>query len=383
MEIATTPMAQWSGVEGRPLIIAGPCAAETEDQLMETARRLQAARVDYLRAGIWKARTRPATFEGIGDDALHWLKKAGSTYGMRTATEVATAAHVESALRHGLDLIWIGARTTANPFSVQEIASALRGSAIPVLIKNPTSPDLALWIGAIERVYAAGVRSLGTILRGFPVAGATRFRNPPMWERGIELRRLYPDLPILADPSHIAGRRELIAEVSQTAMDLGLDGLIIEAHATPDSAWSDAMQQVTPERLGEILSRLRIPQREAHDGEFAGALESLREEIDHIDGELIDLLAERMRVVELIARAKQAHNVVALQVDRWRSLLEDRVGRGSGRGLSEEYVRALYEIVHAESVRRQSELMKAGPAEVSGTRSLGRAGVVEPGRVGG
>jgi chorismate mutase len=357
MELATQPMAQWTGVEGRPLLISGPCSAESEAQVMETARRLSALRVDYFRAGIWKARTRPSNFEGIGDAALAWLACAGRTYGMRTATEVATARHVEAALEHGIDLLWIGARTTVNPFSVQEIATALRGTSVPVLIKNPTSPDLGLWIGALERVHAAGVRALGAIHRGFTVAGETRFRNTPMWERAIELRRMLPHLPIIADPSHISGRRDLIAEVAQAAMDLGLDGLMVESHPNPDQAWSDAAQQVTPERLGEIVSRLTIPRVRSTAFDYTVRIVALRDQIDHVDRELVDLLAQRMRIVDQIGRCKRENNVTALQVDRWRALLEDRIHRAAELGLTADYVRALYEVIHAESVRRQSELM--------------------------
>jgi len=334
---------------------------------METARRLATLRVDYFRAGIWKARTRPSNFEGIGDAALAWLVCAGRTYGMKTATEVATARHVEAALEHGVDLLWIGARTTVNPFSVQEIANALRGVTVPVLIKNPTSPDLGLWLGAVERVHAAGVRALGVIHRGFTTAGETRFRNSPMWERAIEFRRILPNVPIIADPSHISGRRDLIQEVAQTAMDLGLDGLMVECHPSPDQAWSDAAQQITPERLGEVLSRLTVPTQGSSAADFSATIDALRDQIDHVDRELVDLLARRMRVVEQIARCKKANNVTALQVDRWRALLEDRLKRAAELGLTNEYTSAIYEVIHAESVRRQSELMHQAEVPALGT----------------
>ena len=334
---------------------------------METARRLATLRVDYFRAGIWKARTRPSNFEGIGDAALAWLVCAGRTYGMKTATEVATARHVEAALEHGVDLLWIGARTTVNPFSVQEIANALRGVTVPVLIKNPTSPDLGLWLGAVERVHAAGVRALGVIHRGFTTAGETRFRNSPMWERAIEFRRILPNVPIIADPSHISGRRDLIQEVAQTAMDLGLDGLMVECHPSPDQAWSDAAQQITPERLGEVLSRLTVPTQGSSAADFSATIDALRDQIDHVDRELVDLLARRMRVVEQIARCKKANNVTALQVDRWRALLEDRLKRAAELGLTNEYTSAIYAVIHAESVRRQSELMHQAEVPALGT----------------
>ncbi|HEX9563828.1 MAG TPA: bifunctional 3-deoxy-7-phosphoheptulonate synthase/chorismate mutase type II [Gemmatimonadaceae bacterium] len=361
-DLVTLPMVRWSGVEGRPLVIAGPCSAESEAQVVETARRLQGARVDYLRAGIWKARTRPATFEGMGDAALPWLQRAGREYGMRTATEVATAAHVAAALRHGIDLLWIGARTTVNPFSVQEIAEALRGVTVPVLVKNPTSPDLGLWIGAMERINRAGVRALGVIHRGFSVAANHRYRNAPMWELAIEFRRLHPGIPIVTDPSHITGRRDLVPDIAQRAMDLGLDGLMIEVHPNPDQAWSDAAQQITPERLSEIIAQLKVRRADSPDADFQQSLQLLRDRIDHIDHDLIDLLARRMRVVEEIAGFKRDNNVATLQVSRWTALREDRVERAAEMGLVADYARALYEVIHRESLRRQSEIMNAEPA---------------------
>jgi chorismate mutase len=367
VDIVTDSMARWSGVEGRPLLIAGPCSAESEEQLLETARRLTGTRVDYLRAGVWKPRTRPGSFEGIGDAALAWLRRAGSAHGLKTATEVASTAHVEAALAHGIDLLWIGARTTVSPFSVQEIANALRGTRVPVLVKNPTSPDLGLWFGAVERLHHAGVRSLGVVHRGFSTANASRFRNAPLWELAIEFRRSLPEVPMLTDPSHISGRRELIQEVAQRALDLGLDGLMIEAHPSPDTAWSDAAQQVTPERLGEIVSRLVVRRSTSPAADFNARLENLREEIDHIDRELLDLLASRMRIVDRIADLKQRSNVTTLQVSRWRQLLEDRIRRAESLGLAPEYARALYEVIHAEALRRQSEIMgEAAPGGAPG-----------------
>ena len=367
--IDSLPMARWSGVEGRPLIIAGPCSAESEAQMMESARRLQGVHVDYFRAGIWKARTRPASFEGIGDTALPWLVRAGKEYGMKTATEVATAAHVEAALHHGVDLLWIGARTTVNPFSVQALSDALRGVDVPVLVKNPTSPDLGLWIGALERINRAGIRALGVIHRGFGVAASRRFRNPPMWEFAIEFRRQHPDIPIVTDPSHITGSRMLIQDIAQQALDLGVDGLMIEAHPNPDQAWSDAAQQVTPERLGEILHHLKVRRETSADAGFLATLEALRERIDRIDHDLLDALAMRMRVVEEIADRKRENNVSSLQLSRWAALLDDRVARAEHLGLSADYARAIYEIIHRESVRRQSEIMNeetAAPAPGDG-----------------
>lgn len=362
MELVTTPLAQWSGVEGRPLVIAGPCSAESLEQLDETARRLAGLRVDYFRAGVWKPRTRPGSFEGLGDTALPWLAEIGRRHGVRTATEVASAAHVEAALRHGIDLLWIGARTTASPFAVQEIANALRGAQIPVLVKNPVNPDVGLWLGAMERVHSAGVRALGAIHRGFSTTGHGRHRNAPMWEIAIEFRRNLPQVPLLTDPSHIGGSRDLIQELAQSGMDLGLDGLMIETHPNPDQAWSDAAQQVTPERLGEILARLAVRRPESSEPGFNAGLGALRNRIDHLDHELLELLGRRMRIVEEIAEAKLAGNIAPLQVDRWRALLEERLAHAGPLGLDPAYTRAVFEVVHAESVRRQSELMRDAPA---------------------
>lgn len=356
------PLSRWSGVDHRPIVIGGPCSAESEAQVLETAARLKGARIDYFRAGIWKARTRPSTFEGIGDAALPWLQRAGLQYGLRTATEVATPAHVEAALKHSVDLLWIGARTTVNPFSVQEIADALRGVQVPVLVKNPTSPDMGLWLGAIERIHRAGVRALGVIHRGFSVAGSRRFRNAPLWEMAIEMRRLHPALPIVTDPSHITGRRDLVLEIAQRAMDLGLDGLMIEAHPNPDQAWSDAAQQVTPERLGEIIALLKVRRETSENVEYLASLEVLRDRIDHLDHDILDLLARRMRVVEEIGDYKRVNNVATLQVSRWSALLADRLEQATELGLTSDYVRAIYEIIHRESVRRQSEVMNEEPA---------------------
>lgn len=355
MDLKPIPLSRWSGSERRPFVIAGPCAAESQEQLLETARRLPRSRIDYLRAGIWKARTRPNNFEGIGAPALEWLVDAGRELGVKTSTEVATAAHVEAALAAGVDLIWIGARTTVNPFSVQEIANALRGVDVPVLVKNPTSPDLPLWMGAIERIYGAGIRAIGGIHRGFSAAGEVKYRNRPMWQLVIELRRVAPELPIICDPSHIAGRRDLIQPLCQEAMDLGLEGLMVETHRDPDQAWSDAAQQVTPERLEGILSQLHI-RRRAGAGDTS--LEELRERVDQWDTQLLALLAERMRVVEGIGEWKRTSNVTALQVERWQTLLQDRMQRAGDLGLDPDYVKELYEVIHRESVRRQSEILE-------------------------
>jgi len=360
MDMKLVPLARWSGSERAPLVIAGPCAAESEEQVLETARRLAEARVHYFRAGIWKARTRPNTFEGIGEQGLPWLRRAGTEFSLKTATEIAQPAHVELALEHGIDLLWIGARTTVNPFSVQELANALRGTEVPVLIKNPTSPDLALWMGAIERVHGAGVKALGVIHRGFSVAGKSTYRNEPMWDMVIELRRTMPEMPIITDPSHITGRRDLIHSISQRAMDFGIDGLMIATHPNPDQAWSDAAQQITPERLAEILGQLHVRRSGTDDASANRSLRELRETIDRIDQDLLGVLAERSSVVEHIGEWKRAKNVTSFRPARWNALLEDRTGRAAVLGLDEDYVKAIYEVIHRESVRRQSQIMDDG-----------------------
>ena len=357
MDIKPLPMTHWSGLDRKPLVIAGPCAAETEEQVLETARRMAGANVHYLRAGIWKARTRPGSFEGIGARALPWLRRAGAEFDLKTATEVAQPTHVELALKHGIDLLWIGARTTVNPFSVQELANALRGTDVPVLIKNPTSPDLALWIGAIERVHSAGVGALGVIHRGFSTSGKSSYRNEPMWNIVMELRQTMPKLPIITDPSHITGRRDLIQDISQRAMDFGIDGLMIGTHPTPNQAWSDAAQQIMPERLGEILGQLHVRRSGTDDDSANRALAELREAIDQIDRNLLSVLTERLSVIKRIAEWKRAENVTPFQVARWNELLEDRVSLGSLLGLNEEYVKAIYKVIHREAVRQQNWIM--------------------------
>jgi chorismate mutase len=367
------PLTRWAGDEGRPLLIAGPCSAESERQLFETARRLHRTRVDYLRAGVWKARTRPDSFEGIGAQALAWLRDAADAHGLRTATEVARADHVEAALEAGIDLLWIGARTTTSPFSVQEIADALRGSDVPVLVKNPTSPDLGLWLGALERVAEAGIRATGAIHRGVSQARSAPYRNAPHWEMAIELRRLLPDLPILCDPSHICGRRDLIGRVAQRAMDLGLDGLMIEVHPDPDQAWSDADQQVTPERLGQIVSELNVRAEESGDASFQRVLTDLRERIDAVDAGLMALLSDRMGLVQLIGEAKKDSNVMPLQSSRWRDLLLARMDEARRLGMDPAYVKAIYDIIHGESVRRQSVIVSGATNGTAPTEATARS----------
>lgn len=338
----------------RPLLIAGPCSAETEEQVMNTARSLAANGVRIFRAGIWKPRTKPGGFEGVGTEGLRWLKEVKAETGMYVATEVATAKHVFEALKYGVDILWIGARTSANPFAMQEIADALEGVDIPVLVKNPVNPDLDLWIGALQRIYNAGIRKLGAIHRGFSSYDKKIYRNLPQWHIPIELHRQIPDLPILCDPSHIGGKRELIAPISQQAMDLNFDGLIIESHCNPDTAWSDAAQQVTPDVLCLILNNLVIRDMK----QTTENLSNLRKQIDEIDNDLLELLAKRMRVSNEIGTYKKEHNMPILQEKRYDEILQKRVAQARELGMSEEFMKTVLVAIHEESVRHQMEVMK-------------------------
>src|ERR1700742_1009987 len=298
----------------RPLIISGPCSAETEAQVVETAERLQkTGKVDMLRAGIWKPRTRPGSFEGIGTKGLPWLQKAKKVTGLPVAIEVATGKQVEDALHFEIDVLWIGARTTVNPFSVQEVADALRGVDVPVLIKNPINPDLELWTGAVERVAKAGIKQVGLIHRGFSSYGNTEYRNAPMWDLAIEMKRRTAGMMMINDPSHISGRRDILLDVAQKAIDLDMDGLIIETHIDPDKAWSDAKQQITPERLAELLDSIKWRHETTTEREFIDALAKLREQINHIDDELIQLLGQRMKIADRIGQYKKDNNITILQ----------------------------------------------------------------------
>ncbi|MCB9017562.1 MAG: bifunctional 3-deoxy-7-phosphoheptulonate synthase/chorismate mutase type II [Paludibacteraceae bacterium] len=343
------------GVEDkRPMIIAGPCSAETEDQVLETAKQLKKQGIKIFRAGVWKPRTKPGGFEGVGVEALTWLEKVKKETGMYVSTEVATAKHVEEALKHNIDLLWIGARTTANPFAVQEIADTLKGHEdIPVLIKNPVNPDLELWIGAIERIYNAGIKKIGVIHRGFSSYDKKLYRNLPQWHIPIELHRRLPNLQIFCDPSHIGGRRDLIAPLSQQAMDLRFDGLIIESHCTPDLAWSDKDQQVTPDVLGLILNTLVI--REMN--QTTENLSELRKQIDEIDMTLTELLAKRMRVAREIGQYKKEHDMPILQTMRYDEILSRRATDGASMGMDQDFVKTIFESIHSESVRQQMEIM--------------------------
>lgn len=338
------------GIENkRPLVIAGPCSAETEEQVLETAKQLAAQGVKIFRAGIWKPRTKPGGFEGVGTVGLPWLKRVKEETGMYVATEVANQYHVFEALKYGVDILWIGARTAANPFSMQEIADALKGVDIPIFIKNPVNPDLELWIGAVERIYNAGIRKIGVIHRGFSAYDKRIYRNLPQWHIPIELRRRFPNLPIICDPSHIGGKRDLIAPLSQQAMDLGFDGLIIESHCNPDNAWSDASQQVKPDVLAYILDMLIV--RET--SQSTENLNELRRQIDELDNQLLDLLAKRMRVSREIGQYKKEHDMPVLQTARYDEILSKRVGQAQDMDMDGEFMQTILAAIHEESIRQQ------------------------------
>lgn len=337
----------------RPIIIAGPCSAETEEQVMQTATELANRGIRIFRAGIWKPRTKPGGFEGVGEPGLAWLQRVKQETGMYVTTEVATAKHVEAALNAGMDILWIGARTCANPFAMQEIADALAGVDIPVLVKNPVNPDLELWIGGMERLNNAGVKRMAAIHRGFSSYDKKIYRNLPQWHIPIELRRRIPNLPIFCDPSHIGGKRELIASLSQQAMDLGFDGLIVESHCNPDCAWSDAAQQVTPDVLAYILNLLVI-RKEKQSTEN---LNELRTQIDECDNNIIEILAKRMRICREIGTFKKEHAMTILQTGRYNEILEKRGAQGELCGMSANFVRTIFEAIHGESVRQQMEII--------------------------
>ncbi|NIJ44329.1 chorismate mutase [Wenyingzhuangia heitensis] len=339
-----------------PLVIAGPCSAETEEQVLKIAHELKNTDATVFRAGVWKPRTRPGGFEGVGAVALPWLKKVKEQTGLLTAVEVANVAHVKLALEADIDILWLGARTTVNPFAVQEVADALEGTDKIVLIKNPINPDLALWLGGVERLYKANIKNLGVIHRGFSSYKKTRYRNVPQWQLPIELKRQYPDLPIINDPSHICGNRTGIQEISQIALDLNFEGLMIETHITPDEAWSDAAQQITPARLVEIMNDLRVRTPKA-EGEALDQLEQLRAEIDVIDNHIIDTLAERMKVAEQIGEVKKAKNISVLQDARWGEILKSVAAIGAKAGLSEDFVEGVFKAIHQESINKQEAIV--------------------------
>lgn len=358
LNLKLQPISTWLDTKNEPLLIAGPCSAETEDQLMATAHLLaKTGKVSVLRAGIWKPRTRPGEFEGIGSIGLTWLKRAKEETGLPTAVEVATAKHVEEALAAGVDILWVGARSTVNPFTVQEIADALKGVDIPVMVKNPVNPDIQLWIGALERINNAGITKLAAIHRGFSSFEKTAFRNEPMWELAIQLKTLAPDLPIINDPSHICGNRELIQYVAQKALDLDMQGLMIESHLDPSVAWTDAKQQVTPAALSELMDLLTLRKPEIKDKDFTDKLADLRTNIDKIDDQIIQKISERMQIVQKIGEYKRDNGVTILQVNRWDQIMNKRSAFASALKLDLNFTGKLLELIHSESIRKQTEIM--------------------------
>ncbi|MFT7071127.1 chorismate mutase [Patiriisocius sp. Uisw_017] len=340
-----------------PLVIAGPCSAETEGQVLKIAHQLKDTDATVLRAGIWKPRTRPGNFEGVGALGLKWLQKAKEETGMLTTTEVANATHVDLALKHDVDILWVGARTTVSPFIVQEIADALKGTDKVVLIKNPVNPDLALWLGAVERFYEAGVKNLGVIHRGFSTYEKNTYRNNPEWQIPIDLQNKFPDLPLILDPSHIAGRRDLIFDLCQTGLDLNYDGLMVETHYDPDSAWSDAAQQITPASLDQMTVDLRIRVEEGDQIEYNNKLNTLRTKIDVMDHQLLETLGKRMKIADDIGLLKKKNNVSILQTKRWNEVLGKMILEGEEHKLSEEFILRIYKAIHQESINHQKNMI--------------------------
>lgn len=364
MSLTDTTISRLFGKQ-RPFIISGPCSAETEEQMMTTARMLAATKkVHVLRAGIWKPRTRPGQFEGAGLQGLAWLAMAKKETGLPITTEVATAAHVEACLKAGVDILWIGARTTVNPFSVQEVADALQGVDIPVMVKNPVNPDLELWLGALERIERAGIKRMAAIHRGFSSFENGPFRNAPMWDLAIELRTRVPGLEMFCDPSHISGNRDLIALIAQKALDLDMAGLMIESHLNPDAAWSDAKQQVTPAALAALIEGLVVRMVSTDDKVFKDTLGVLRDQIDHLDDEIMQKLANRMKISGQIGQYKKDNNVTILQVTRWEEIIQTRVALGKAMGLAEEFTRDLLKLVHHESIQVQTRVMNETTVKV-------------------
>jgi chorismate mutase len=352
------PIKEWLPHINNPLLISGPCSLETEQQTLETARLLaKDPRVFVYRGGVWKPRTRPGSFEGVGSIGLKWLQMVKKETGLPVGTEVANAQHTEEALKAGIDVVWIGARSTASPFVVQEIADVVKGSNVVVMIKNPVNPDIQLWVGAVERISRAGIKNIVAIHRGFTPFRDTVYRNYPNWKTVIELRRLLPNLPVICDPSHIAGKRELLFEIAQKAFDMGMEGLMIESHIDPSCALSDAAQQVTPADLGKLLDKLVIRHETANNPDFENRLDMLRNRIDAIDSELLEMLSSRVAIVKEIGRYKKENNVTALQINRWSQLMENRVNVGKKLDLNETFVKILFQLIHEDSVRMQTEIM--------------------------
>lgn len=360
LKLDINPIKAWLPNIDNPLLISGPCSLESEKQALDTARLLaKDKRVFVYRGGVWKPRTRPGSFEGVGSVGLKWLQMVREETGLPIGTEVANAQHTEEALKAGLDVLWIGARSTASPFVVQEIADVLKGSDAVVMIKNPVNPDVQLWMGAIERVHQAGIKNIVAIHRGFTPFRETKYRNYPNWKNVIELRRNVPNLPIICDPSHIAGKREYLQEISQKAFDMGMEGLMLESHIDPSCAMSDAAQQLTPADLGKLLDKLVIRYESANNPDFENRLDLLRNRIDAIDSELLEMLASRVEIVKEIGQYKRDNNVTALQINRWTQLMENRVNLGKNLDLDETFIKILFQLIHEDSVRMQTEIMDA------------------------
>ncbi|MFO8236361.1 MAG: chorismate mutase [Bacteroidales bacterium] len=353
------PIDRWfSNLTSRQLIISGPCAAESHKQIITTAKALsKISMVKVFRTGLWKPRTRPGSFEGVGIEGLRWLNEVKQKTGLHIAVEIATAEHVDLALKHNIDMIWLGARTTSNPFAVQAIADSLKGFDIPVLVKNPVNPDLELWIGAIERIYNAGIRKLAAVHRGFYPFEKTKLRNIPQWEVPIELKTRFNELPIINDPSHIAGNINYIQDISQKALDLNMDGLMIESHINPDKALSDSQQQLHPDELNKLVKKLIFRSIQSQNDKFQSTIDSLREKIDSIDKKIIDLLANRMELAEKIGNHKHKNKVTIFQLRRWEEIIASRLAQATEKGLSEKFVKSLLQLVHEESIRKQTEIM--------------------------
>ncbi|GAP69830.1 3-deoxy-D-arabinoheptulosonate-7-phosphate synthase [Bacteroidales bacterium 6E] len=360
-KLEINPIKEWLPQINNPLLIAGPCSLESEEQALSTARLLaKDHRVFIYRGGVWKPRTRPGSFEGIGSIGLKWLRMVREETGLPVGTEVANAQHTEEALKEGIDVLWIGARSTASPFVVQEIADVVKGSNAVIMVKNPVNPDVQLWMGAIERIYQAGIRNIVAIHRGFTPFSETKYRNYPNWQTVIELRRMMPEVPIICDPSHIAGKREYLYEVSQKAFDMGLEGLMLESHIDPSCALSDKEQQLTPADLAKLLDRLVIRHESADNPMFENQLEVLRNRIDALDTELLEVLSSRMDIVKEIGLYKKEHNVTALQINRWAQLMDARIKMGEKLNLNRTFTQILFQLIHEDSVRMQTEIMDNG-----------------------
>ena len=345
-------------IKSVPFAVAGPCSAETREQLYETCKGIKEQDITMLRAGIWKPRTRPGSFEGVGEEGLKWFKEIKEELEMPITVEVANTQHVELALKYNVDVLWLGARSTVNPFTVQEIADALKGVDVPVMIKNPINPDLALWIGAIERIYNSGIRSIAAIHRGFSSLGKSKFRNEPVWSLAIELKSKLPNIPLICDPSHIGGNRDLIYPISQKAIDLSYSGLMIETHMNPDEAWSDAAQQVTPATLGEILYSIQIRKEKTQDSLVNETLEELRKKVDELDYSLLEVIASRQDLVERIGEYKKDNNMTVFQPERWLEIFNSRPAWGSNMSLDKKFVEEFCKVLHNESIRLQTEITK-------------------------